>query len=90
MRGRRLDSARPFDVQIEIPCAKYCKISVATPRPRKFNFSTNARTLAEQKNPQPVVRHRSRVDPKPPSRRSLAQSLNPDRMSDLKIRLNSH
>jgi len=44
---------RPFDAKIEIHCAKYFKISVATPRPLKFSFSTNSRKLAE-KNPQPV------------------------------------
>jgi len=55
MGALRLDSARPFDAKIEIHCAKYFKISVATPRPLKFSFSTNSRKLAEQKNPQPVV-----------------------------------
>jgi hypothetical protein len=54
MGALRLDSARPFDAKIEIHCAKYFKISVATPRPLKFSFSTNSRKLAEQKNPQPV------------------------------------
>jgi hypothetical protein len=53
MGALRLDSARPFDAKIEIHCAKYFKISVATPRPLKFSFSTNSRKLAE-KNPQPV------------------------------------
>jgi len=56
MGALRLDSARPFDAKIEIHCAKYFKISVATPRPLKFSFSTNSRKLAEQKNPQPVGR----------------------------------
>jgi hypothetical protein len=54
MGALRLDSARPFDAKIEIHCAKYFKISVATPRPLKFSFSTNSRKLAEQKNPQSV------------------------------------
>jgi len=62
MGALRLDSARPFDAKIEIHCAKYFKISVATPRPLKFSFSTNSRKLAEQKNPQPVV---SKIDDKP-------------------------
>ena len=63
MGALRLDSARPFDAKIEIHCAKYFKISVATPRPLKFSFSTNSRKLAEQKDPQPVVEQKMVRDP---------------------------
>jgi hypothetical protein len=62
MGALRLDSARPFDAKIEIHCAKYFKISVATPRPLKFSFSTNSRKLAEQKNPQPVEQQTSSTE----------------------------
>jgi len=54
MGALRLDSARPFDSEIEVHCAKYFKITFATLRSLEFIFSINSSKLLEPKNPQPV------------------------------------